>query len=110
MLCLQYIHSAWLSIDDPGTPTESVWLSKVLPAGSRVGVDPQLMSYDSWHPMQTQLEASGMSLVPVHTNLIDAIWEDRPAPPCNVIHPHPFKYSGSVFTVFKKKHLLSVIG
>lgn len=100
MLCLQYIHSALLSIDDPGTPTESVWLSKVLPAGSRVGVDPQLMSYDSWHPMQTQLEASGMSLVPVHTNLIDAIWEDRPAPPCNVIHPHPFKYSGIVFTVF----------
>ncbi|XP_034235011.1 xaa-Pro aminopeptidase 1-like isoform X2 [Thrips palmi] len=83
-----------MKLNDPGTPTESVWLSKVLPVGSRVGVDPQLMSYDSWHPMQTQLEASGMSLVPVHANLIDAIWEDRPAPPCNVIQPHPLKYSG----------------
>lgn len=46
--------------------------------------------------MQTLLEASGMSLVPIQMNLIDAIWEDRPAPPCNVIQPHPLKYSGTV--------------
>lgn len=52
------------------------------------------MSYDSWHPMQTQLEASGMMLVPVQTNLIDVIWDDRPAPPCNIIQPHALKYSG----------------
>ncbi|XP_026292242.1 xaa-Pro aminopeptidase 1 [Frankliniella occidentalis] len=83
-----------MKLNDPGTPTESVWLSKVLPIGSRVGVDPQLMSYDSWHPMQTQLEASGMLLVPIQVNLIDVIWEDRPAPPCNIVQPHPLKYSG----------------
>lgn len=44
--------------------------------------------------MQTQLEASGMMLVPVQTNLIDVIWDDRPAPPCNIIQPHALKYSG----------------
>lgn len=83
-----------MRLNDSGTPSESAWLSKVLPSGSRVGVDPQLMSYDSWHPMQTLLEASGMFLVPVQTNLIDVLWEDRPAPPCNLIQPHPLKYSG----------------
>ncbi|XP_046997256.1 xaa-Pro aminopeptidase ApepP isoform X2 [Schistocerca americana] len=78
----------------PTTPTQGAWLSKALPAGSRVGVDPKLISYSAWKPLQTQLEAAGHSLVPVATNLIDLIWDDRPAPPKGTVEPLPLVYTG----------------
>lgn len=78
----------------PSTPTQAVWLTKNLPPGSRVGTDPNLVSYSIWKPLVTQLEAAGLSLVPITTNLIDVIWEDRPTPPCNTIQPLSVKYTG----------------
>lgn len=78
----------------PSTPTQAVWLAKRLQSGSRVGADPNLVSYSTWKPLLTHLEAAGISLVPITTNLIDVIWEDRPTPPCNTIQPLSVKYTG----------------
>uniref|UniRef100_T1IM68 Aminopeptidase P N-terminal domain-containing protein n=1 Tax=Strigamia maritima TaxID=126957 RepID=T1IM68_STRMM len=74
--------------------SQAAWLNKVLPLGSRVGVDPFLMAADIWTPLSNQLEAQGHSLVPVHTNLIDLVWDDRPSPPSNPIVIHPVSYTG----------------
>jgi Xaa-Pro aminopeptidase len=65
-----------------------------LPSGSHVGADPNLILYGTWKSLQTQLEAAGLSLVPVTPNLIDIIWEDRPPAPCNIIQPLSVKYTG----------------
>jgi Xaa-Pro aminopeptidase len=80
----------------PGTPTHATWLIKTLPPGSRVGTDPNLVTYSMWRPLQTDLEAAGLFLVPIATNLIDLIWDDKPAAPCSTIQPLSVKYTGEV--------------
>jgi Xaa-Pro aminopeptidase len=87
--------ASWVLITGlPNTPSQAKWLTKTLRPGSRVGADPDLVKYSIWKPLQTDLEAGGLFLVPVTTNLIDLIWEDRPSIPCNVIQPLPVKYTG----------------
>lgn len=76
------------------TPTQEKWLSKNLPLGSRVGVDPTLLPFSEWRTLQTELEANGHSLVPVAINLVDLIWDDRPQPPNAPVIPLPVKYTG----------------
>ncbi|XP_076316903.1 xaa-Pro aminopeptidase 1-like isoform X2 [Tachypleus tridentatus] len=86
----------WTLMKDglPDTPSQGDWLNKVLPLGSRVGVDPFLLSYDMWKPLEKKLAAAGHSLVPVSQNLVDVVWEDRPAPLCNQVEPLPSSYTG----------------
>ena len=42
------------------------------------------------------LAKSGIKLVPVETNPIDALWEDRPKPSAAPIAPHGVEYSGRI--------------
>ncbi|WP_102108267.1 aminopeptidase P family protein [Oceaniglobus roseus] len=56
------------------------WLAEHLPAGGRLGFDPWLHTAGEIETLRTALERSGVELVPSR-NLVDAIWEDRPAPP-----------------------------
>uniref|UniRef100_A0A1B6FBQ8 Xaa-Pro aminopeptidase 1 n=1 Tax=Cuerna arida TaxID=1464854 RepID=A0A1B6FBQ8_9HEMI len=80
----------------PGTPKLEVWLSKELPKGSRIGVDPQLVTLGDWRIWSSELHNSNHSLVPITTNLVDRLWADRPSPPNAAIVPHPLKYSGKI--------------
>lgn len=79
------LDSNWTLMKDglPATPSQGEWLSKTLPVGGRVGVDPFLMSGETWKPLSKLLKSNGHSLVPVPQNLIDLVWEDQPAPPNN---------------------------
>ncbi|RWS28994.1 aminopeptidase-like protein, partial [Leptotrombidium deliense] len=81
----------------PDTPSQSEWLNKVLPNGSRVGVDGMILAQSQWQPLSQQLESGGNQLVAVAQNLIDVIWEDRPAPPAAPIFPLPLSYSGETW-------------
>lgn len=83
----------------PSTPTQSAWLIRTLPPGSRVGADPNLVMYSTWKPLQTDLEAAGLFLVPIATNLVDLIWDNKPSAPCSTIHPLPVKYTGKTSDV-----------
>lgn len=78
----------------PSTPTQGDWLAKTLPVGSKVGVDPRLVSKDQWMPLSKTLSTSGHSLIPVQPNMIDAIWEDRPEPPKQTIEPLGLEFAG----------------
>lgn len=69
-------------------------MSKTLPAGSKIGADPQLVTYFNWVPLKTELEQAGHKLVPVPINLIDSIWLDKPKRPANPVKPLPLKFSG----------------
>ncbi|KAG8332678.1 Xaa-Pro aminopeptidase 1 [Homalodisca vitripennis] len=80
----------------PGTPKLEAWLSKELPKGSRIGVDPQLVTLGDWRIWSAELHNFNHSLVPVTTNLVDRLWADRPSPPNAAIVPHPLKFSGQI--------------
>jgi len=77
-----------------GTLSQTDWLLKILPANSRVGVDPLLMPYSTWKPLSTALEEAGHLLIPVHENLVDLVWEERPLPPLKTILPLDIRYTG----------------
>ncbi|CAH1183392.1 unnamed protein product [Phaedon cochleariae] len=92
----EQMDSSWTLMKEglPTTPTKGEWLSKSLPKGSKIGVDPKVFSYNEFNPLQTKLESSGHKLVPVITNLIELLWVDRPLRPTNPIKPHTLNYSG----------------
>ncbi len=70
------------------------FLCENLGKNRRVGYDPWLHSAASIQAMKTELEAAGIEPVALPANPIDAIWNDRPAPPTAAIVPHPMDYAG----------------
>lgn len=83
-----------MKLGQPGTPTIAGWLSRQLKRGSRVGVDPRLLSGSLYRNLRNDLAKAGIDLVSVETNLIDVLWIDRPEPPSGTVEPHPVRYSG----------------
>lgn len=78
----------------PDTPTITEWLRDSLKPGNVVGVDPFLISHETWKRISKELRASSIQLVAVDENLIDMVWQDetvldkahdkvKPARPCN---------------------------
>ncbi|TPX44096.1 hypothetical protein SeMB42_g01343 [Synchytrium endobioticum] len=78
----------------PDVPTKEEWLVKVLPPKSRVGIDPSLVSVGAYKILTEALEKGGHQLVGISVNLIDIIWDNRPARPMKPVNVHPVKYSG----------------
>lgn len=76
------------------TPTQEDWLVSVLPENSKVGVDPWIIAADQWKSIAKALNSAGHSLVAVQENLIDAIWEDRPARPSTQLSVLGLGYTG----------------
>lgn len=77
-----------------GTPNQFEWLNSNLPPKSTVGVDINVISYTDWVSMYNSLSNKGHVLMPLEENLVDKIWDDRPAPISNPIVPHKLEYSG----------------
>lgn len=95
------LDSNWRLMKDrvASLPSVEEYLAKVLPSGSRVGIDPKLVSKGTAHRYATQLEQHGHTLTFVDNNLVDVVWNNdtshtRPAPPVAPIMVHPIKYSG----------------
>ncbi|KAL9970069.1 hypothetical protein ACROYT_G022384 [Oculina patagonica] len=63
-----------------GTPSQTQWLVQNLPKGSRVGVDPFLISICEWDQIFKELKKFNIELIPVPQNLIDLIWPNQPKP------------------------------
>ncbi|MGE3302517.1 MAG: M24 family metallopeptidase [Hyphomonadaceae bacterium] len=62
--------------------------------GWRIGYDPKLVSPDALDKLAAAAKAAGASLVPVESNPIDAVWEDRPAIPAARVEPYPLEHAG----------------
>jgi Xaa-Pro aminopeptidase len=69
------------------------WLRDQLPSGGRVGFDPWLHTVAEVEGWTRALEGSGIEMVQ-SANLVDAIWEDQPAPPMRPVKPHPIEFAG----------------
>jgi Xaa-Pro aminopeptidase len=72
----------------------SSWIAEKLGKGGSVGYDPSLHTVKEIERLTETLAKSGIKLVPVETNLIDAIWQDRPKPAATAVVPHGLEYAG----------------
>jgi len=70
------------------------YLKEHLGRNRRVGFDPWLHSASGVQALKAELAAAGIEAVPLPANPIDAIWNDRPAPPTAPVVPHPIEYAG----------------
>ncbi len=78
----------------PETPDIPRWLGEVLKEGDAVGLDTRLFSYQEAQKLEEALRNRGLVLKPIEVNLVDEIWDDRPAFPRAPAVPHPLQYSG----------------
>ncbi|KAG0277644.1 hypothetical protein BGZ96_002783, partial [Linnemannia gamsii] len=95
----QQLDSNWTLMKSglPEVPTWQEYLVKNLPAGSRIGIDPLVFTATDAYKLETDLAKVGSSLVPV-ANLIDLIWEDRPARPATKLMTLSTKTTGRTHT------------
>lgn len=79
----------------PGVPTWQEYLVKNLPAGSRIGVDPKLITASDARQLSSSLSTVGSSLVVIHENLVDKAWgAERPLAPKDHVIVQPIKFAG----------------
>ncbi|PVA11305.1 X-Pro aminopeptidase [Pelagivirga sediminicola] len=83
---------AFQPVDWPETKLAD-WLKEALPGGGRLGFDPWLHTHKEIADLAEALEGSNIAPV-AHDNLIDAIWQDRPAPPSGAITAYPDDLAG----------------
>lgn len=100
----------WILMKDglPETPMIGDWLKDTLESGNKVGVDPTLLSHESFKKLSKNLRTRDISLVSVRPNLIDQVWEDqsvllssdtpRPARPCNKLIKLDIEITGKEWT------------
>ena len=69
------------------------WVKEKLTQG-RVGFDPWLHTGDEMERLGRSLEGTGVTLVPVSENPVDAIWADQPAAPVGKAFVHPVDLAG----------------
>lgn len=72
----------------------SAWLAEALPEGGRIGYDPWLHTRREIREMEKGLAGSGIALVPVEHNPIDAIWPEQPEPPLGQVRLWPDAVAG----------------
>ncbi len=77
----------------PETPSIPMYLSRQLQSGNMVGIDGMTYSVNQAEQLQKALEANGLRLT-TEFDLIDPIWEDRPATPGNPAFVYPLGYAG----------------
>ncbi|KAF7291982.1 putative Xaa-Pro aminopeptidase P [Mycena indigotica] len=79
----------------PDVPTWQEFLSKKLPASSRIGIDPTLISATDADGLNKALKPKESALVSLSKNPVDSVWaENRPARPKSRIASLDVKFSG----------------
>lgn len=75
-----------------------------MPSQSRIGIDPNVLSFQEATNLQKALDEAkrGVSLVAITDNLVDRVWSDKPAQPSEAIFRLDDKYTGA--SVASKLH------
>lgn len=69
------------------------WLIDTLPAGAVVALDPWLHTVKAVADLEAKLDPAGLVLR-LAPNLVDDLWEDRPAPPAAPFTAYPLDLAG----------------
>lgn len=78
------------------------WLTEQLPEGGKVGFDPWLHSVDEIVKLTKALDETAI-ILHATGNIVDRIWQDRPAPPAAPYTVHPREFSGEDHDVKRKR-------
>jgi len=70
------------------------WIGDNAARGDKIGYDPELATVDWVETARAALARSGVELVAVDTNPIDAVWSDQPAASLAPVYGHDGKYTG----------------
>ncbi|CUW42720.1 aminopeptidase P [Brucella vulpis] len=62
--------------------------------GLTIGFDPWLHTICEAEALRNALEKQGGQLIPVETNLVDAVWDDQPEAPAAEVTIQPVRFSG----------------
>lgn len=81
-------------VDNP--PRE--WMKSNLPKAARIGFDPWLHTVGDVRALRKALKKPEAEAIALDANLVDAIWEDRPAPPAEPMRVHPLGFAGEPAT------------
>lgn len=65
------------------------WLKDNANGARKIGYDPKLFTFEQIAKLENDLADTDLEVVSIENNLIDAIWADRPAPPCSNIEIFP---------------------
>lgn len=84
---------AYEIVPSADTPA-GAWLTGAASRGQRIGYDPMLHSDDWVRAMSDAAAKAGAELTPMPANPVDAIWNDRPAPPRAPARAHPEALAG----------------
>jgi Xaa-Pro aminopeptidase len=76
------------------TPTIAGWLGTQLKPGSKVGVDPKVISIAQFRRLRSDLEHFDLLLIAFEENLVDRLWKDKPEDDGGPVEVHPVKYAG----------------
>ncbi|CEH13985.1 creatinase aminopeptidase [Ceraceosorus bombacis] len=82
---------------ETGVPTWQEYLSKNLPSGSQVGIDPALVSAEDCASIDGELAKFKSKIVALPENLVDTIWpaQERPNRPSEPIFSLDVRYAGA---------------
>ncbi|CAN2534842.1 hypothetical+protein [Methylocapsa aurea] len=83
-----------VAVFDIGQTAPSRWLAQTAKQGARIGYDPWVHTPAQIERYAKALEGKGVTLVPLDDNPIDAVWSDRPEPPCGAISLYPPRFAG----------------
>ncbi|MCB9988689.1 MAG: aminopeptidase P family protein [Rhodospirillales bacterium] len=86
----QQVNRALYEAGDMYEAPLSDWLRDHAEEGARIGYDPMLFT----PPQIESLSKAPVELVAVEGNLIDAVWNDRPAPPLEAVEMFPDEMAG----------------
>lgn len=78
---------------EPGVPTIEEFLNKSLEKKSTIGFDGKVISVDYFRNLNKSLKIKDFSFK-VDEDLIDLVWNDRPAKPSTQVILHDVKYAG----------------
>ncbi|WP_159730103.1 aminopeptidase P family protein [Methylosinus sp. Ce-a6] len=83
-----------VAVFDIAETAPSRWLAETAKKGARIGYDPWVHTQAQIDRYAKALEGKGVTLAPLDGNPIDAVWSDRPAPPCGAISLYPPRLAG----------------
>ena len=81
-------------VGEPGVLAMDSFLAKTLHEGESLGFDSMVISQARVLSLERALHGTGVHLNPLETNLIDALWQDRPSPSTQQARELPVEFAG----------------
>ena len=78
----------------PGVPSWQEWAARELTRSQSLGIDPRLISARDFTLLSVGLSDKGRNIKSIKQNLVDEIWDDRPAPPRGLAEVWSLKFAG----------------